>query len=239
MKLIKINKIYRIYMKNIICSIGILIVTLLYAQKIQAQGVITYLSNLEQTSAGSNPVGNDSWLAVDVFTGNNPGGYVLNSIQLGMTDASGNPSGFAVMIYSLSSDPSGLFPGSSLDTLNGPANPSAAGIYNYIPASSLTLSASTDYFIVLTGATAVANGAYGWNFENAASYNPTDGWFARATMKSSDGSSSSWRINPPFNFSAFAITATPIPEPSSLALGFLGSGVLFHVRRPWRRYLIK
>jgi hypothetical protein len=238
MKLIKINKIYRIYMKNIICSIGILIVTLLYAQKIQAQGVITYLSNLEQIPASSNPVGSDSWLAVDVFTGNNPGGYVLNSIQLGMTDASGNPSGFTAMLYASVNNPaSGPLPGSSLGALNGPANLSAAGIYNYTPASSLTLSASTDYFIVLTGATAVANGAYGWNFENAASYNPTDGWFARVAFVSSDGVSSWTRlgVSPLFDFSQLAVNATPIPEPIPLSLFLLGSCIFIYARRIFQR----
>jgi hypothetical protein len=58
-----------------------------------------YLSNLGQSSTGSLAVGSDSWLAASFGTGTNEGGYELNSIQLAMTDASGNPSGFTVMIY--------------------------------------------------------------------------------------------------------------------------------------------
>jgi hypothetical protein len=69
--------------KNLI----VLAVALLVPQIITAQG-ITYLCNLGQTSTGSDAVGSDS------------SGYSLNCIQLGMTDASGNPSGFGVILYS-------------------------------------------------------------------------------------------------------------------------------------------
>ena len=51
---------------------------------------------------------------------NNGGGYSLNSIQLGMADASGNPSGFTVMLYAQDYNHfGGIVPGSSLATLNG------------------------------------------------------------------------------------------------------------------------
>jgi hypothetical protein len=54
---------------------------LLAQQILQAQGT-TYLSNLDQSSVGSLAVGSNSWLAGIFETGTNPGGYVLNSIQL-------------------------------------------------------------------------------------------------------------------------------------------------------------
>jgi hypothetical protein len=44
--------------------------------------------------SGSPSVASDSWLAAEFGTGTDASGYVLNSVQLGMTDASGNPSGF-------------------------------------------------------------------------------------------------------------------------------------------------
>jgi hypothetical protein len=65
----------------------------------EAQGT-TYLSNLGGTSSGSTAVGSDSWLAVSFHTGNNPGGYFLDSFQLGINDETGTPSGFTVMLYS-------------------------------------------------------------------------------------------------------------------------------------------
>ena len=130
-------------------------------QIIQGQGT-TYISNLGYISTGSSSVGSDVWFAADFFTGTNAGGYALNSVQLATTDASGNPSGFTVMLYSSISG-FATFPGSNLGTLNGSLNPVTAGTYSYTPASNLTLLPSTSYFIMLTAGTTVANGAYEWS----------------------------------------------------------------------------
>src|ERR1017187_6872880 len=67
------------------------IVALLVPQYIQAQGTTTYLSNLSQASAGSFAIGRNSWYAAGFETGNNASGYSVNSIQLLMTGAYGNP----------------------------------------------------------------------------------------------------------------------------------------------------
>ena len=174
-------------MKAIIGGIIVFAVALA-PQIVQAQGTMTYLSNLNQASAGSLAVGSDSWLAAGFGTGNNANGYVLNSIQLGMTDASGNPSNFTVMIYA-NAGPTGIFPGSSLGTLDGSLNPATGGIFTYTPASNLTLSPSTFYYIVLTAGTTVANGAYDWSYAGANSYNPSGGWFSLGGIwTSSNGS---------------------------------------------------
>jgi hypothetical protein len=82
-----------------------------------------------QTSVGSAPVGRDSWLAAVFFAGNNAGGYVFNSVQLTMTDASGSPGGFTVTLYADANNPAGIRPGSSLGTLTGSANPASSGNY--------------------------------------------------------------------------------------------------------------
>jgi hypothetical protein len=223
-------------MKNPIIGSFVIVAALLFApQFVQAQGAITYISNLGYTSGGSSPIGSDSWLAAGFSTGTNPGGYTLNSIQLSMTDATGNPSGFTVMIYKLAA---GAIvyesPGSLLTTLNGSSDPETAGIYTYTPASSLTLLPAV-YYIVLTAGTTVATGAYEWSSTPSTAYNPVDGWFeaigpAGNQSQSSDGSSwdsgaataHDWRL---------AINATAIPEPSPVSLLFLGIGILFYVRR--------
>ena len=213
----------------IINVIIVLLLGVLSPQLLRAQGTITYLSNLGQSSTGSNPVGSNSWIASIFNTGNNPGGYILNSIQLGMTDASGNPSGFTAMIYSAVIF-TGFNPGSNLDTLTGSANPSTSGIYTYTDASNLILSPSTDYFIVLTAGTTVANGAYDWSLTIPNAYSPSDGWGAGGVWKSSNGSS--WLFNS--GAPQFAINATAIPEPSAISLILLGSGVLIYVRRTFQ-----
>ena len=201
-------------MKTLIITLAI---GLLIQQKGQAQGTI-YLSNLGQTSTGSSPVGNDSWIASEIMTGANAGGYALDSIQLEMADASGNPTGFTAAIYS-ETGVSGFVPGTSLCVLNGSIDPSNSGIYTYTSAPSIMLSPSTIYFIVLTAGTAIGNGAYEWNLTGPNLYNPIDGWRAGGIWDSSDGSHWSYHSGSP----QFALGATPVPEPGVLGLFVLGS----------------
>jgi len=213
-------------MKKAIIMVSVILLT---QQVTQAQGT-TYLSNLGQPSAGSLAVGSDSWIASGFITGNNAGGYWLNSIQFGMADATGSPSGLTVMLYAQSSDPSGVLPGSSLGTLNGSANPSTTGIYTYTPSLSLMLSPDTIYFIELTAGTTVANGAYQWNYADTQSYNPIGNWGGGGTALGSGNGSFWYQFGPPFYYPQFAITADPIPEPGVLSLFILG-GLCFLWRR--------
>jgi hypothetical protein len=197
---------------------------LLPSQIAQAQGTI-YVSSLGLPSAGSASVGNNSWLAADFGTGTNAGGYALNSVQLALGDAVGNRSDFTAMIYNV--NPlivAGAFPGGSLGTLNGSLDPASAGVYTYSAASSLTLSPTTEYFIVLTAGTAVADGAYDWSFTRTHTPTVSGGWNGVGVLlSSSDGLS--WGPGPG-GYAQFAISATDVPEPSALRLLALG-GVLF------------
>ena len=203
-------------MRKITNSVIVLAIELLTSGFVQAQGTI-YMSNLGQPSSGVATVGNNSWAAVNFLTGNNAGGYSLNSVQLAMTGATGSPSGFTVMIYNEANNPAAILPGSSLDTLSGP--------------SSLTLVPSTYYFIVLTSGTAISNDAYELN-EGASYATSSDGGGGGLIFSSSDGSN--WR-GKPFTYAQFGITATAVPEPSSAFLFLLGSGVLMYVRRIFHR----
>jgi hypothetical protein len=211
-------------MKKIII---IFVIGLLTRQFVLAQGEITYLSNLGQPSTGSNPAGSDSWIATEVLTGNNAKGYLLDSVQLAMSDATGSPDDFTVMLYSEGGD-SSITPGDDLNTLIGSDNPSVADTYTYTPISNIILSSGTRYFIVLTAGTDISDGAYEWNVTAPSVIRGNESWSAGDFWKSNDGSN--WSFN---NSGApqFAITATPIPEPSSLSLIMFGSGILFYVRR--------
>ena len=206
----------------------IFLAVLLTQQVIQAQGTV-YLSNLDQPSAGSLAVGSDSWYAPMFITGPNTGGYSLDLVQLEMAGASGDPSVFTAMIYS-ETGIFGSFPGTNLCNLNGSTDPLTAGINTYMPASSLVLSPNTMYFIVLTGGTTIASGAYEWSYQNTGSYNPIDNWHTAVPLWSNNGSS--WHsTGPPFYSLQYAITATAIPEPSMSWLFLLGSAMLFYLRR--------
>ena len=208
--------------KPIISGITASVFGLLAPQILQAQGT-TYLSNLDQSSVGSLAAGSDSWLAATFETGTNPGGYVLNSIQLAMTDAVGSTGGFMVMLYAPASG--SFLPGSSLGTLNGSLNPVTSGLYTYTPAANLTLAPRTTYSIVLTAGTTVANGAYEWSYAGINSYNPTDDWGTLSGVLggawTSSNGSSPW-IGNEGAFPQFAVNGTGVPEPGVLGLFVLG-----------------
>jgi hypothetical protein len=218
--------------RTIIVGVVVSAIGLVNPRTVQAQGTITYLSNLGQTSAGSIAVGSDSWLAAMFRTGGNTGGYTLNSVQLAMTDATGGSNGFIVMVYSFKSSLGANVPGSSLGTLTDSIDPATGGTYTYDSASSLILSPGTDYFIVITAGTTVANGAYEWSLSGINSYNPTGGWAVTApdadVWKSNGGSS--WNslsgTNP-----QFAINATAAPEPGVIGLFALGGLLVAFQRR--------
>jgi len=219
-------------MKEVIFNgIFVFVICMLAAQTARSQGTV-YLSNLSQPSVGSAAVGSDSWLAEMISTGNNPGGYELDSVQLAMAPALGTPSGFTVMLYSRSTRPSlGPTPGSSLGTLSGSStDPVTAGIYTYT-ASGLTLSSSSIYFIVLTAGTPVASGAYAWSVQNPAPITSSGGWNATVSVYTSvDGLA--WS-GPYSDDPQFALTATAVPEPDTLYLLGL-PGLLFVAWRRWR-----
>ena len=204
------------------------VVALLASQHMQAQGTI-YLSNFGQISNGNLAVGSDLWITGGFRTGNNADGYLLNSVQLAMTDASGNPSGFSVMLYARSGNLTTIVPGNSLGTLNGSTDPSTSGIYT-CTASGLTLSPNTYYFVVTTAGTAIANGAYNWSYTDTSIYNPGDAGVLNVYFYSNNDGSN-WHGISPSTFPQFAIDATAIPEPSPSLLLLLGSGVFIYVRR--------
>jgi len=216
-------------MKNsIICGMILFALGLLAPQTARSQGTLTYVSSLSPPSAGSAAVGSDSWVAGLIQTGNNPGGYALDSVQFALTPASGAPSGFEVELYSGTEYGPAVLPESSLSTLIGSSDPETGGFYTYA-ASGLTLSPSTDYYLVVTAGTAVASGAYGWSFANSAPI-ATGGWIGAGFFATStDGSS--WRFIS--GSPQYALNATAVPEPDTLELfGF--PALLFFARRRWQ-----
>jgi hypothetical protein len=215
-------------MNKIVISSCIACVAMVLApQAAFSQGTI-YLTSLGQPSIGSAAVASDSWQAEVFGTGKNPGGYVLDSIQLAMTPASGAPDDFTVMLYTATGI-IGAAPGNSIGTLSGSSDPSTGGLYTYT-ADSLDLAPSTDYFIVVTAGTAASAGAYAWSLENTSSATSSGGWGGGILFSSSDGSSWNYTSG---TVPQFDLTATAIPEPDTLILMGL-PGVLFFVWRRWQ-----
>jgi hypothetical protein len=221
--------------KTIISGIIVGALGLLASQALQAQGTM-YLSNLDQPSVGSLAVGSNSWMAGIFIVGQNPGGYVLNSVELAMNNAAGNPSGLQAMIYISGSG--GGTPGASIGTLTCSLDPVSTGVYTFTPAEPITLLPGGGYSIVLTSGTAVADGAYEWSYGSANSYNSSGGWYtllggAAGAWTSSNGLPGYWnRYARGSAFPQFAIEATAVPEPGVLSLIVLGGlHLIWHRRR--------
>jgi hypothetical protein len=215
-------------MKKIILVVLFLMVELFAPKTTRAQGMV-YFSNLSQPSGDSAAIGADSWFAqaFNPHASGYAGAFTLDSIQLLMTSPTGNPSGFAVSIYSDSSSQPRL-PAVFLGDLNG-EYPASPGIYTYT-ADDITLLTGHNYFIVVTAATPLADGAYNWSLADTASSEgewPLFNYFFTST----DGSTWSGPHSFQYPFQ-FAINATPVPEPGVLGLFILcGLGLLWHRRK--------
>jgi len=201
----------------------LLIVALLIAQSAQAQGTL-YLSNLGDTAGAYVSIGSSDLIAQGFETGTDSGGYVLNSVQLGMAAASGNPSGFTVSVYSSLNG----YPSADLGTLSGSSNPSSAGVYSYTT-SGLTLAASTEYFVVAMAAASPSGSYFAWVANPAESpYTSVDDWSILPDFASVNGSA--WAVSERTYGFQTGIYATAVPEHSTWILCLLGGGFTFYLR---------
>ena len=96
--------------------------------------------SLDRLIIGSLPVASDAWISTYFLTGNSPAGYKLNSIQLSLDNATGDPQGFAVMLWDFRTR-------QSLANLTG-NDPLASGVRTYT-ASDFALLPSTVYWFAV------------------------------------------------------------------------------------------
>jgi len=189
-----------------IAGIGLILLT---PKACLAQGTM-FFSNLAEPTANSVSIGADSWLAQFFLTGGNPAGYRLDSIQLLMSEPVGDPAGFSISIYG-GTNP-GLGPENMVASLTG-NEPASAGIFTYV-GTEVLLAPRGEYWVVATSTTPAEEGSYSWNV--AGSSGSVGSWRSAGFYNSStDGSA--WTV-PGDHWLQFAINATPIPEPSILAL---------------------
>ena len=189
-----------------------------------AQGALR-VSNIGQTPNGNGFVGSDSWIAQNFFIlASDPNDYTLNTVDLLMNSAAGNPGDFEASIYS---GVAGGAPNTFLGSLSGSDNPSVGGVHSYT-ASGITLTGGVGYFVVVTSATPLAQGAYDWSASD--SFTQNGSWVINHQYAtSSDGSA--WQVSARDEAFQMALYATVVPEPTSLALLGLGSLALVMVRR--------
>ncbi len=195
----------------------------------RAQGTV-YCSNLGNTLTGNFAIANDSYIAQEfMLLGRIVNGVVLtpnctlNSVQLLMGPASGNPSGFSVSVYNAVS--SG--PGTRLGTLIGDQNPTTPGLYTYTTPG-ITLSPAANYFLVVTCGNAVAEGAYNWSTAVRPSQVHNDNLHIGYYYDSTDGAN--WTSHVRQDVALVAIYGTTVPEPSSSFMFVCGAVTLVCAR---------
>jgi len=228
-------------MKKTILTI-IPVIGLLSSRIGQAQGTV-YSSNMGDTPTGSFAVANNSRIAQEfVWEGYIVNGVVLtpdcilNSIQLLMGTASGNPSGFTVSIYTVGS--SG--PGTSLGTLTGDPNPDNPSVYTYTTPG-IILSPATSYFVVVDSASPSAQGAYNWSVTTSLAQiakgltiNNVTGYLTIDDVYCDSADGLSWNSHLRQDIAQMAIYGTPVPEPSLWLLFICGAGIIHFVGRRWK-----
>jgi hypothetical protein len=174
-------------------------------------------------ATGSGPIGSNSWVAQTFVTGANSGGYLLNSVLLGMDVPSGTPGGFTVSIYSKTGDPHsesepGDSPQNSLGSFTG-LEPTTPGIFDYTNPG-IMLSPSTWYFVVVTASTSTNSGSYAWSATSGLiqtnSFTIQDEFFS-----SSNGLN--WTWYPRQKTFQLALYASAVPPPN-LSIARDGSG---------------
>lgn len=148
----------------------------------------------------------------------------LESVILNMAASAGG----GVFTVSLYSNASGL-PGSDLGvTFTGSNNPTAAGQYTYT-ASTFTLGANTDYWLVASVSHAAPDKTFFWRYTDDTSAAGLPDWSVagqNAYESFTDGVSSGWALDDGVNIPMFSIqTATSVPEPTRTMLVFLGLGI--------------
>lgn len=219
-------------MKHIKVCIGAGLAFCFFIQvRSQAQGTV-YLSSVAQPSAGAYGAATDSRLAAGFVTGSNAAGYLLNSVQLAMADAAGNPGTFTIMLLANNAGIPGSLPGAKIADLTGPVNPAMSGIYTYT-ADGITLAPLTFYWIELTAATQAANGTYQWDYSSMSPIVSIDDWNEFHIIERSANDGAVW--NAALGYPEFAIEASVAPEPSVLYLTVFAGGISLLVRRAFRR----
>lgn len=185
-------------------------------------GDTVIVSNLGATVNGTGTIyssGPPQSYAQEFLTGN--ASVLLSSIVVPLGDSTGTFTASAELV----ADNSGL-PGSIvLTTFTIPAIPTTGPTdLTFAPASSVTLSANTDYWFVLS---ASGSGDYSWDYTNTLSTS-----FPNYAVSNNSGAT--WTIGTPPGPFLLEATAAAVPELSSLvltAIGLLALGVVGCARR--------
>lgn len=164
----------------------------------------TVSDNTSLSSAGTNEVSGDTWLATSLTLDALDGESLLATLIGGTTSGSAN-----LQLYS--SDASSLIPGSALASFT--ANGSNASALSF-SLEGLTLSAGT-YWLVLSNT--AGSSSWSWTTEESGSGSGfTGGW------ANSDDAGTTWFSNSTLYPLQVSVSVSSVPEPSAWQMGLTG-----------------
>ena len=188
----------------------------------QARSQTVIVDNLSQAIQDYGAVTSTTWVANQFTTDNQS--YDLTSVRLNLRTAFNTAGNFIVQIWD---DNLTTGPGNLLLTLSGSSNPASAGLYTYIPLTTVTLNPATSYWIA--AGVSSGNGIYGWNSTSTSAAN---GLGSVGGFSVSFDGGATWNGSDPSAHQMFSVSGFSVPEPRSYALT---AGAVLLGFAAWRR----
>ncbi|HVU38562.1 MAG TPA: choice-of-anchor R domain-containing protein [Opitutales bacterium] len=204
--------------------LGLALLALSISIATPARADIVAVSSITTPSSDGTQVRMGHWLADKFITGSNLNLLTLEAIKIQFVASSGT-GGYFVDIYT---DNSGV-PGSLFAALTGSTNPNTAGIFTYTPSGTVTLAASTTYWMVEGSTTSTAN--YQPTYITTPNPFVKNGWTITGNYTFTTNSGSSWGGGASDGPTQYSIVVVPEPATFAGIAGVAGLGAAGYLRR--------